>query len=61
MAMVECEDGDYKFVLNTDAYRKYILNFGGIKAIPGHLYFSKNPKLFMKCIWILESDYRFSY
>ena len=28
------------------------------KAIPGHLYFSKNSKVILICIWVLKSDYR---
>ena len=31
------------------------------KAIPECLYFSKNFKIIVICIWILKSDYRFFY
>ena len=31
------------------------------RAIAGHLCFSKNYKIILICIWILKSDYRFSY
>ena len=41
------------------AHSEHIWNSGEKKAIPGHLYFSKNFKIILICIWILKNDYTF--
>ena len=46
-------------VFKHDCSLEIYLDLWRKKEIPGHLYFSKNFKIILICIWILKSDYIF--